>query len=228
MHVCTYTHTHTHRNWHRGTLWSFLQCSLVTVMSNSLQPHGLQHARLHCPSPTPGAYSNSSPSSRWCHPTSSSSFVLLLFSIFPNIRVFSNESVLCIRWSKYWSISFSISPSKWIFRIYKTRSFLIRMLILYSNGDPTIITSSKHKYLSKALSPHTISLGLRASRWVWGNTIQSFASTHYQAQLWIIEMCQWLKQIKNYAFRLLTIHEYMYVAGGQRAEIQIDVVNNLF
>ena len=114
----THTHTHTHRNWQRGTLWSFLQCSLVTVMSNSLQPHGLQHARLHCPSPTPGAYSNSSPSSRWCHPTSSSSFVLLLFSIFPNIRVFSNESVLCIRWSKYWSISFSISPSKWIFRIY--------------------------------------------------------------------------------------------------------------
>ena len=108
------------------------------------------------------------------------------------------------------------------------KSLLIRMLILYSNGDPTIITSSKHKYLSKALSPHTISLGLRASRWVWGNTIQSFASTHYQAQLWIIEMCQWLKQIKNYAFRLLTIHEYMYVAGGQRAEIQIDVVNNLF
>ena len=149
-------------------------------------------------------------------------------SIFPSIRVFSNESVLHIRWPKDWSISFSISPSKWIFRIYKTRSFLIRMLILYSNGDPTIITSSKHKYLSKALSPHTISLGLRASRWVWGNTIQSFASTHYQAQLWIIEMCQWLKQIKNYAFRLLTIHEYMYVAGGQRAEIQIDVVNNLF
>ena len=37
--------------------------------------------------------------------------LLLLFSIFPNIRVFSNESVLCIRWSKYWSFSFSISPS---------------------------------------------------------------------------------------------------------------------
>ena len=43
-----------------------------SVMSNSLQPHGLQHARLPCPSPTPGAYSNSCPSSRWCHPTISS------------------------------------------------------------------------------------------------------------------------------------------------------------
>ena len=40
-----------------------------------------------------------------CHP------LLLLPSIFPSIRVFSNESVLCIRWPKYWSFSFSISPS---------------------------------------------------------------------------------------------------------------------
>ena len=46
-----------------------------SVVSNSLQPHGLQHARLPCPSPTPGACSNSCPSSRWCHPTISSSVV---------------------------------------------------------------------------------------------------------------------------------------------------------
>ena len=44
-------------------------------MSNSLQPHGLQHARLPCPSPTPGTCSNSCPSSRWCYPTISSSIV---------------------------------------------------------------------------------------------------------------------------------------------------------
>ena len=46
-----------------------------SVMSNSLWPHGLQHARLLCPSPTPGAYSNSCPSHRWFHPTISSSVV---------------------------------------------------------------------------------------------------------------------------------------------------------
>ena len=45
-------------------------------MSDSLWPHGLQYTRLLCPSPTPGAYSNSCPSSRWCHPTISSSVVL--------------------------------------------------------------------------------------------------------------------------------------------------------
>ena len=47
-----------------------------SVMSNSLWPHGLQHARLPCPSPTPGACSNSCPLSQWCHPTTSSSVIL--------------------------------------------------------------------------------------------------------------------------------------------------------
>ena len=46
-----------------------------SVMSDSLQPHGLQHPRLLCPSPTPRAYTNSCPSSRWCHPTISSSVI---------------------------------------------------------------------------------------------------------------------------------------------------------
>ena len=82
-------------------------------MSDSLWPHGLQHARLPCPSPTPGACSNSCPLSRWCHSTISSSShpLLLLPSIFPRSRVFSNESVLHSRWPKYWSFSFNISPS---------------------------------------------------------------------------------------------------------------------
>ena len=46
-----------------------------SVVSNSLQPHGLQHARPPCPSPTPRGYSNSCPLSRWCHPTMSFSVV---------------------------------------------------------------------------------------------------------------------------------------------------------
>ena len=81
-------------------------------MSNSLQPHGLQHARPPCPSPTPGVYSNSCPLSWWCHQTTSSSVFPFSYTfIFPSIRVFSNESGLRIRWPKYWSFSFSISPS---------------------------------------------------------------------------------------------------------------------
>ena len=46
-----------------------------SVVSNSLRPHGLQHARPPCPSPTPGVHSNSCPLSRWCHPTISSSVI---------------------------------------------------------------------------------------------------------------------------------------------------------
>ena len=81
-------------------------------MSNFLWPHGLQDARLPCPSPTPRACWNSCPSSRSCHPNISSCHPLLLLPlIFPSIRVFSNESVLCIKWPKYWSFSFSISSS---------------------------------------------------------------------------------------------------------------------
>ena len=49
--------------------------SVQSLMSNSLQPHGLQHTRIPCPSPTPEAYSNSCPSSGWCHPTISCSVI---------------------------------------------------------------------------------------------------------------------------------------------------------
>ena len=81
-------------------------------MSDYLWPHEPQHTRPPCPSPTPGVHPNSCPLSRWCHLTISSCHPLLLRpSIFPNIRVFSNESALHIRWPKYWSFSFNISPS---------------------------------------------------------------------------------------------------------------------
>ena len=77
-----------------------------------MRPHGLQHTRLPCP-PTPRALlkltsiESVTPSNHLilCRP------LLLLHSVFPSIRVFSNESVLRIRWPKYWSFNFSISPS---------------------------------------------------------------------------------------------------------------------
>ena len=86
-------------------------------MSDSLRPHGLQHARLPCPSSTPGVITNSQSLLKHmfielvmpfnhlilCH-------LLLLPSIFPTSRVFP-ESVVCITWPKFWSFSFSISPS---------------------------------------------------------------------------------------------------------------------
>ena len=89
-------------------------CNVVvveSVMSDSLQPHRLKHSRLPCPSLSPGVCSNSCPLSRWCHPAILCFPLLLLPPVFPSIRVFSNESALCITWPKYWNFSFSISPS---------------------------------------------------------------------------------------------------------------------
>ena len=69
-------------------------------MFDSLQPHGLQHPRPPCLSPTPRVYSNSCPLSWWCHPAISSSVIPFSSppSVFPSIRVFLNESALPIRW----------------------------------------------------------------------------------------------------------------------------------
>ena len=94
-----------------------LSCSFQfshSVMSDSLRPHGLQHARCPCPSPNPHSLlklmsiESVMPSNHLFLCCS----LLLLPSVFPSIRVFSSESVLCIRWPKYWSFSFNIIPSK--------------------------------------------------------------------------------------------------------------------
>ena len=96
----------------RTVLISSLQFS-CSVMSDSLQHHRLQHARLPCPSLSLGVCSNSCPLSWWCHPTISSSVFpsLPAYNLSQHQGFFSNESVLCIRRPKYWNFSLSISPS---------------------------------------------------------------------------------------------------------------------
>jgi len=94
-------------------IFSSVQFS-CSAMSDSLLPHELQHARPPCLSPTPRAYPNSCPLSRWCHPTISSSvfpFSYCPFQPFPASGSFQRGSALCIRRPKHWSFSFSISPS---------------------------------------------------------------------------------------------------------------------
>ena len=98
----------------RGDITSCLLESVQSLsVSNSLWPRGLRHTRPPCPLPTPGVYPKSCPLSQvmpsnhlaLCRP------LLLLPSIIPSIRVFSNKSALHIRWPKYWSFIFSITPS---------------------------------------------------------------------------------------------------------------------
>ena len=81
-----------------------------SVVSDSLRPHGLQHTRLPCPSPTPGACSNSCPLSRWCHPTISSSVVPFSSCL----QLFPASGSFLMSWlfpSGDQSFSFNISPS---------------------------------------------------------------------------------------------------------------------
>ena len=96
-----------------ASLWASICCRSVAKLCPTLQSHGLQHARLPCLSPSPRGCANllsielvmQSNHLILCHP------LLLLPLIFPSIRVFSNELALQVRWPKYWSFSFSISPS---------------------------------------------------------------------------------------------------------------------
>ena len=84
-----------------------------TIMSNSLQPHGLQHARRPCPSPTPRACSNSCPSRRWCHSTISS-HIYMDFCYFScprtlnNVALFFNFLMFFLIWNTSLIISLAL------------------------------------------------------------------------------------------------------------------------
>ena len=98
-----------------GDRLSLFQFSL-SVVSDVLQPHRLPHARLPCPSPSPGVHLNPCPMSRWCHPIISSSvspFSSCLQS-FPALGFFQMSQFFIsgeVQFLLYWSFSFSISPS---------------------------------------------------------------------------------------------------------------------
>ena len=99
--------------WKCASFFSFTSVQFhCSVMSDYLQPHELQNARLPCPSPIARACSNLCPLSRWRHPTISSSVITFSSCLqsFPASGSFFSESVLCIKWPKYWSFSFNISP----------------------------------------------------------------------------------------------------------------------
>ena len=130
-----------------------------SVMSDSLWLHGLQHARLPCPTLSPRVYSNSCPDAILCHP-------LLLPSIIPRIRVFFNAhfQALRIRWPKYWS--FSISPSN---EYPGLISFRIDWLIsLQSKGLSRVFSST-------TIWKHQI-FGIQPSLW-----------SNYQISTWLLE-----------------------------------------
>ena len=95
-----------------STFFTLLVQFSLWVVSNCLWPHGLQHTRPPCPSPTPGACSNSYPLSRWWHPTISSS-VIPFSSCLPSFPVSWSflKNQFFASGGQSWSFSFSINPS---------------------------------------------------------------------------------------------------------------------
>ena len=126
-----------------------------SVMSNSLRTYESQHARPPCLSPAPRVYSNSCPSSRWCHPAISSS--VISFSSCPQSLeasgFFSNESTLLMRWPKYWNFSFSVSPSNEYSGLISFRMDWLDLLAVQGTLKSLLNTTvQKHQFFGVQLS----------------------------------------------------------------------------
>ena len=111
--------------------------SSCSVMSNSLWPHGLQHARLPCPSPTPGACSNSCPLSRWCHPTILYIILKHIFILLLHIHVFLNNICLFFHW---WDL---MGLHKWCFVFVWIQNLLRDINRLRSQADRDHLISGR-------------------------------------------------------------------------------------
>ena len=126
-----------------------------SVMSNSLQPHGLQHARPPCPSQL---LEFTQTHAHWFGDPIQTSHPLLspspsAFNLSQSFRVFSNESVLCIRWPKYWSFSFSISSSNEYSGLISFRNDWLDLLVVLGTLKSLLQHySSKHEFFGTWLS----------------------------------------------------------------------------
>ena len=166
-------------------LWKIIIINILSTQFSSfaqlcptLRPHEMQHTKPPCPSPTPRVYSklmsieSVMPSNHLilCRP-------LLPPSTFPSIRGFSNESILHIRWPKYWSFSLSICPSSENSGLI---SFKIDCDLLERQGT---LKSLLQHHRSKASIQYSLGNRIKNS-WVWHMTVlmlkkQSKLKEHY-------------------------------------------------
>ena len=139
--------------WYKHSVFSSVQFS-CSVMSDSLRPYGLQHVRPPCSSQTPEAYSNSCPLSWWCPTIISCSVVPFSTCLqsFPASGSFQ-MSILCIRWPKYWSFAFNISPSNRYSGLIFIRMDWLELIVVQGTLKNLLQHhSSKHQFFSTQLS----------------------------------------------------------------------------
>ena len=147
------------------------------VMSGSLQSHRLQHTRLPCPAPTHGAYSNLSIELVMCidlvmcielvMPSNHLISVVHFSSCLQSFRVFSSESVLRIRWPKYWSFNFTNCPSS----EYSVNPLgLTGFISFQSKGFSRILKTQESSPTPSYLCPENPVCRSRSKvNWAWNN-----------------------------------------------------------
>ena len=180
-------------------------------MSDSLLPHKLHHIWLPCPVLYPQVCSTNHlilshhPRSQWCCPISLSSALLLLLSIFPSIKVFSNELDFHIKWPKYWSFSFSISSSNDIQGWFPLG--LTGLISLLSKGLSESSPTSKFKSInssvlnllhSPTLTSIHVSRGCSESTSLHASSSQTYSEEHWGARERIMQRrskeLKWIEQ----------------------------------
>ena len=167
-------------------------------MSDPLWPHVLKHTRLPCPSPTPDLLTLSITSSRdlfkfmFIESVMPSNHLILcrslLFppSIFSSIRVFSNESVLHVRWTKYWSFSFSIISSKehpglisfrmdWLDRLAVQGT--LKSLLQHHNSKVSVLWPSA--FFTFQISHPYMTIGKNISLTIWTSVGTLMSASQY-------------------------------------------------
>ena len=162
--------------------WKSFPSYCCSVARSRLTPWTAAH-RPPCPSPFPGACSNSCPSKRWCPPTISSSVVP--FSSCPQIffqhQGLSSESALHIRWSKYWSFSFSISPSNEYSGLVSFRMDWLDLLavqgtlksLLQHSSKASILRCSAFSIVQLSHPYMTIGKTIALTRWIFVGKVMS-------------------------------------------------------
>ena len=154
-------------------------------MSDSLWPRRWQHTRLPCPSPTPGAYSNSCPSHQWCHSTISSSVIPFSFCLqsFPASGSFPVSQLFASGGQSNWSFSFSISSSNEYSGLISFRTDWFDLLAV--QGTPKSLLQypvQKHQFLDTQLT-------------LWSNS---------HIHTWLLEKPSFVGKVMSLLFNMLS------------------------
>ena len=222
--VCFYqtdswTTQHRYKQSDLSQIWNYHYFSSVqfsrSVVSDSLRPHESQHARLPCPSPTPRVYSNSSPSSRWCHPTISSSVVPFsscpqslpasgsfpmnqLFASLTTTQTYRNKNRCCTRFAVQSVSHVQLFATPWTVAHQASLSFIISWSLLKFMSTESVMPSN-HLFLSPP-SPPALNLSKHLGQNVKKIKKSCFYTRQYKSLLLVLPF--------SFVFQVITLSQF--------------------